>query len=167
MRNVACPTGMLRILRNTCRGWLGTKSTRCCPIAVQESGHIPTTPEEAAQEPVSRDSFGIRCGGIKLQSCRKTENRLCLGPVRFCFCTPADWQGGSPGPDHLLSRHGKSADLVHLITTSPKKSQPGALRTAAMDFLSITCVVSVHSQQRQSRIPQTHHRRTPARSALR
>src|SRR5271156_3795274 len=38
-----CETGLLR-------GRDEAESTRCCPIALQETGEIPTTPEGAAQE---------------------------------------------------------------------------------------------------------------------
>jgi len=41
--------------------------------------------------PVSRASFGTRCGGIRLQSCRRTVNFDAVGLV-FLFFTFVEWQ---------------------------------------------------------------------------
>ena len=41
--------------------------------------------------PVSRASFGTRCGGIRLQSCRRTLSLDAVGLV-FLFFTSAEWQ---------------------------------------------------------------------------
>lgn len=61
-----------------------------------------------ASTPVSRACFGIRCGEIKLQSCRRIENGLRMGLACFCFFIPAEWQSESPGPSHFLTRYEKA-----------------------------------------------------------
>ena len=41
--------------------------------------------------PVSRESFGTKCGGIRLQTCRRTLSLEAVGLV-FLFFTSAEWQ---------------------------------------------------------------------------
>jgi hypothetical protein len=60
--------------------------------------------------PVVRASLGTKCGGMKLQSCRKIENLLAVGLTVVSFSCPTLWQSTNPQANLFLHLNPQSRE---------------------------------------------------------